>query len=157
MFLVDVVLFEWFKRNLASNMYFDFFHFWQMVFLGTLLGFFSGGAKNSKNCFQPFSRLLRRFLTTLIFLIFDKKSLGSLFYFWATPKFTFTICHLVRHNWMYTQNFRALRPFLHGNSTLWHTQKNIESEKLMGQKKCWVRKNVESEFFVGPNKFWFLK
>ena len=28
------------------------------------------------------------------------------------PKFIFTIFYLVRHNWMYTQNFRPLWPFL---------------------------------------------
>ena len=78
--------------------------------------FGGGGLKSSKIIFDQFSRQFRQFWTTLIFFHFWQKNFvpPPIFFFFfgggGTPKFIFTIFHLVRHNWVYTQNFRPLQP-----------------------------------------------
>ena len=86
-------------------------NFWHFLidFLKSVLGVAVQKTQTNFDFFMvgQLSRHFRQFWPTLIFLIANKKNGGG-----GNPKFIFTIFHLVRHNWMYTQNFRSLWPFL---------------------------------------------
>ena len=75
---------------------FDFVHFWQNFFPGGG----EGGLNKSGNYFRP------------IFLPFQPIWGSFNFVRGGTPKFIFTIFHLVRPIWMCKQKFRPLQPFL---------------------------------------------
>ena len=107
---------------LKTQTNFDFFmvdnYFFGTCFLGG-----RWGVKNYKNSFQPTFSPFQAILNNLDFLHCWQKNGGG-----GTQNYLFKIFHLVRHNWIYIQNFRPLWPFL--VVFLWWEKQKTKNKKL---------------------------